>query len=138
LSGPTRYEIFRDRSVLVITHLTEPRRNAIEKGLRELGVRNVSFIAIPAHGSLFERIDLSNAGNVDLALVAAGIGSAPILTQLEPLSIPAIDVGIWIDCLVDPSRRRERPLLRYTDDEFAPRPVVLVAPHRRRPELFYL
>jgi hypothetical protein len=114
LSGRTRHEIFRGRNVLVVTHLTEARRGAIEQGLRELGVRSVSFIGIPATGSLFETVDVSKAGQVDLALVAAGIGSAPILTQLAPLSVPALDVGIWIDCLVDPSRRRERPLLRYS------------------------
>ena len=116
LSGPRRWDVFGGRTVLVVTHLTASRRTAIENGLRDLGANAVEFIGISGRGALFETIDVSKVERpIDVALVAAGIGSAPILTQLEPLRVPALDAGMWIDCLVDPARREERPFLRFTE-----------------------
>ena len=43
------------------------------------------------------------------------IGSVNVLVQLEPLAVPSIDVGISIECLIDPERRLERPFLLDDD-----------------------
>jgi hypothetical protein len=65
---------------------------------------------------MFDDIDVAPfAGRVDLALVAAGIGSANVLMQLEPLAVPSIDTGITIECLIDPGKRLERPFLLDDD-----------------------
>jgi hypothetical protein len=113
LSGPTREALLASRRLLVVTHLPEERRSGIDRALRAMGAASVEFINIPATGAIFESIDVSGvAGSVDLGLVAAGIGSAPLLCQLAPLSVPVIDAGMWIDCLIRPERRGERPFLR--------------------------
>jgi hypothetical protein len=116
LNGPRRRELSGARRVLIVTHLTDERKTAIERGLLADGAASVDFLALSASRALFDVIDPSPyAGRVDLAIVAAGIGSASVLTQLAPLSIPCIDAGISIECLIDPARRLERPFL--LDDE---------------------
>jgi hypothetical protein len=116
LNGPVRKRLYAGRHVLVVTHLTEPRKQAIEMGLRQEGVTSVQFLGISSNRALLDQVDVSSVSQpVDLALVAAGIGSVNILQQLEPLSVPCIDSGICLECLIDYKRRFERPFL--LDDE---------------------
>lgn len=112
LNGPARKQCYQDRHILVVTHLTDSRGAAMEDGLRREGVASVQFLNISADRSMLDQIDLSSVRRpVDLALVAAGIGSANILEQLEPLSVPCIDSGICLECFIDFNRRFERPFL---------------------------
>jgi hypothetical protein len=112
LAGPAREALLASKRLLVVTHLPEERRSGIDRALRGMGAASVEFINIPATGAIFESLDVSRvAGSVDLGLIAAGIGSASVLCQLAPLSVPVIDAGMWIDCLLRPERRRERPFL---------------------------
>jgi hypothetical protein len=112
LGGSMRRELLRGRRVLVVTHLTEARRAGIDAGLRSEGVAGAEYLGISANASLFEELDLSGiSSGIDVALVAAGIGSVNILDQLEPLGVPCIDCGIGMECLIDPERRWDRPFL---------------------------
>lgn len=116
LNGPRRKRLYGGRRILVVTHLTETRERAIRSALLAEGARSVEFVAISASRSLFERIDAATIRrDADMALVAAGIGSVAVLDQLEPLSIPCIDCGITIECMIKPELRWERPFL--IDDE---------------------
>src|SRR5262249_44812554 len=88
------------------------RQAAIEASLRREGVASVQFINISPHKSMFDLIDLSHVRlPVDLALVAAGIGAVNILQQLEELSVPCIDSGISMECLINAQYRMQRPFL---------------------------
>jgi hypothetical protein len=113
LNGRYRSRLLAGRAVLVVTSLATPSRRArIESGLRAEGVASVQFIEISPNASMLDHIELSQVhGNVDLALVAAGIGSVNVLAQLQPLGVPVIDCGIALECYVDPQRRWERPFL---------------------------
>lgn len=116
LNGPARRCLYRDKHLLVVTHLTDSRKQIIEESLLQEGVRTVQFLAVSPNRSMFDHVDVSTIEPpVDLALVAAGIGSVNVIQQLEPLSVPCIDCGISIECLVDFNRRLERPFL--LDDE---------------------
>jgi hypothetical protein len=116
MNGPRRTELYSGRRILVVTHLNPERRTAIERGLRMEGAAAVKFLPVSASRAMFDDIDVAPfAGRVDLALVAAGIGSANVVMQLEPLAVPSIDAGITIDCLIDPGRRLERPFLLDDD-----------------------
>jgi hypothetical protein len=116
LTGPRRVELLRDRHVLVVTHLTPARRDAIARGLAAEGVASVQFAPVSADRALFDTLDLAGVQRpVDIALAAAGIGTAAVLTQLAPLAVPAIDCGIVMECFIDDDRRWERPFLVADD-----------------------
>ncbi|MFN2603260.1 MAG: hypothetical protein ABR582_10955 [Gemmatimonadaceae bacterium] len=116
LNDPRRSELYAGRHILVVTHLNAERASALERALLAEGAASVAFIPVSASKSLLDSVDLSTvSGPVDLALVAAGIGSVNILAQLEPLAIPCIDCGISLECLLDGSRRFERPFLMGDD-----------------------
>jgi hypothetical protein len=132
LNGPFRAELFGGRSILVVTHLTEARRAAIEAGLKAEGAAEVRFAGISANRALFDTLDVERLDPaVDLALVAGGIGSVNLVDQLAPLSIPCIDCGIGLECLVEPERRWERPFL-IDDARVAPAELA----ERRRTSRF--
>ena len=112
LNDSRRSELYSGRRVLVVTHLTPERTSALERALLAEGAASVAFISVSANKSLLDSIDPGTVtGPVDIALVAAGIGSVNILAQLESLAIPCIDCGISLECLLDESRRLERPFL---------------------------
>jgi len=112
LNGPSRVRLYDGKHILVITHLTETRKSAIYRSLMQEGVASARFYEISSNHSMFDHIDVATIQQpVDLVLVAAGIGSVNILQQLELLSVPCIDCGISLDCLVDFNRRLERPFL---------------------------
>jgi hypothetical protein len=116
LNGPLRKHLYSGKHVLVVTHLTPQRMQAIERSLARENVSSVQFLSISQSHSMLDRIDLGVVQrSPDLALVAAGIGSASVIQQLQPLSIPCIDSGISLECLIDANRRVERPFL--LDDE---------------------
>jgi len=117
LNGPARKFLYSEKHVLVVTSLSEKRRNAISASLYKEGAASVQFLGISANNSMFDEIDLSTIHRpIDFALIAAGIGSVNILQQLESLAVPCIDCGICIECLIEPERRHERPFLMEISD----------------------
>lgn len=116
LNDPRRSELYGGRRVLVVTHLTAERTSALERALLAEGAASVAFIPVSANKSLLDSIDPAAVTDTfDLALVAAGIGSVSILAQLESLGLPCIDCGISLECLLDGTRRLERPFLLGDD-----------------------
>ncbi len=112
LNDPRRSELYAGRRVLVVTHLTAEQMSAFERALLAEGAASVAFIPVSANKSLLDSIDPGTVTEaVDIAMVAAGIGSVNILAQLESLAIPCIDCGISLECLLDGTRRLERPFL---------------------------
>ena len=116
LAGPRRKELLEGRHVLIATHVTAERSAAIRRGLESEGVASVSFLPVSATSTLLDEVDLSAVERrVDLAIVAAGIGSVNIMDQLRPLSVPCIDAGIAVECWIDAERRWDRPFLIAAD-----------------------
>ncbi|HYH81746.1 MAG TPA: hypothetical protein VEX86_18210 [Longimicrobium sp.] len=110
MHGPDRDRLLRGRTVLVVNHAGEARQAAIAAGLARAGAAATRFIHISRDKALHERIDPSpHVGRVDVALVGAGVGSSNILLQLEPLGVPALDVGWTLDVLAKPEMGWERP-----------------------------
>jgi hypothetical protein len=118
LNGPDGDRLLRGRSVLVVNHLPEPRRAALDAALRARGVARAQYLSISADRAMLETLDLRGVEHpVDLVLVGAGVGAANVLPQLEPLSAPALDAGFALDLLVQPGMRWDRPFC-VPDDEF--------------------
>lgn len=133
MHGPDRDRLLRGRRVLVVNHADDARREAVTRGLQELGAAGVEWIQVSRDKSMLDRIDLSAlSGPVDLALVGAGVGAANVLTQLAPLGVPALDVGFVLDVLAEPELRWNRPFC-VADDEFDTQRIRFLPPalHQR-------
>lgn len=111
LSGPRRSDLLRNRRLLVVNGAQGNKRQQIEEGLRREGAAEVGWLQISAMRSLYDRIDVAPyLGQVELALVGAGVGKPNILVQLEPLQVPCIDAGYLFEIWADPENKWERPV----------------------------
>ena len=105
-------EFIRGRKLLVVTGLTPKKEDLIRKTLMDYGAGAVSTLPISARSSLTDTLELSQApGDIDIALVAAGIGSANILRQLAPLETLCLDIGGLMNCFVDRGARQHGGVL---------------------------
>lgn len=118
LNGPDRERLLQGRSVLVVNHLSDGRRDIVEAALRAAGAARVQFLGISRDKAMFETLDLGAVRRpVDLALVGAGVGAANVLRQLEPLAAVSLDAGFVLDILAQPEMRWNRPFC-VPDAEF--------------------
>ncbi len=93
--------LFKNRSVLIASSLADKAKDIASNSLSRLGASRVTHLAISPTSSLTESLSPQVHGEFDIALVAAGIGAANIICQLENVSGPVIDIGGYINCLVD-------------------------------------
>jgi len=106
LCGPAISGFVKGRSILIVTSAADSKRRNIESTLLSMGAKSVLFQGISSSRSMLDRLDLSGINEeIDLAFVAAGIGSANILAQLEPLNTVCIDIGACMAILADDSNR---------------------------------
>jgi hypothetical protein len=118
LHGSDRHRLFNQKRILVVTGLTEGKQEGIEKGLLREGAADVQFLGVSPSKALFDVLDLSSVRMpVDLVLVGAGVGSANILVQLEPLQTACLDVGFCLSTIANPDLRWNRPWC-IPDEEF--------------------
>jgi hypothetical protein len=116
--GPDAPKIFEGRSVLVINYLPDTKQAILREALKARGVSNIQFISIRPDKALFQDLDLSTVeGNVDVVLLGAGCGAAPMTEQLKPLNAVVIDAGFAIDALAKPEACWTRAFC-IPDDEF--------------------
>lgn len=120
MHGPDASRLLSGRHVLVVTSLTETKKQQIRKGLRNRGVERTQFLEISKHKAMLDNVDASAVTDVpDLALLAAGVGACNIIQQLSDLRIPQLDVGFCIDTIINPDLRWKRPFC-VPDDDFDP------------------
>jgi hypothetical protein len=131
MHGPDRERLLRGRRVLVVNHDDAARRAAIAEALAGAGAAETRFLPISRGRAMLERLDPRGAGGpVDLALVGAGVGAANVLRQLEPLGVPALDVGFALDIMAQPELRWRRPYC-VADAEFDPERVRFLSPEKQ-------
>lgn len=95
--------VYGGRRILVVTSDDDgTKAPAIIASLRSLGARDVKFTRISSSKAMFDRIDVSSVGHIDLVLIGAGIGALNILEQVRPLGAVSIDAGFVLDCLWKP------------------------------------
>lgn len=116
--GPDSSKIFEGRSVLIVNYLPKEKQEILRKALADRGVSSVQFISIRPDKALFQDLDLSSVeGDIDVVLIGAGCGAAPMTEQLKPLKSVVIDAGFAIDALAKPEARWRRAFC-IPDDEF--------------------
>lgn len=116
--GQDSSRIFKGRSILIINYLPEQKQALLREELKAREVSNVQFISIRSDKALFQDLDLSSVeGNVDVVLLGAGCGAAPMTEQLKPLKAVVIDAGFAIDALAKPQARWTRAFC-IPDEEF--------------------
>ena len=105
VAGPCWRTFIEGKRLLVITRWTAERECRVATALRELGAETVQWVPISSGRALLDRIDISAVRRpVDVCLVGAGIGASNVLLQLRELETLCLDVGGYLDCLVDPDR----------------------------------
>jgi hypothetical protein len=112
LAGRYRRRLFERRRVLVVTHVSAERMRRIAEGLRGEGAAAVEFVAISPDKSLLDTVRVPTGHGCTVALVAAGIGSINVISQLEGFPGPCIDAGAAVNAYCVPGVRDERPFLR--------------------------
>lgn len=99
--------LIENRSILIVTGTNLEKECRIRETLSKMGAGLVQFLPISSSSSLTDRLDLSKVREkVDVCLVAAGIGSANVLRQLEPLNTLSVDIGGLMNCFVDRKARQ--------------------------------
>jgi len=95
-------EFIPGRKLLIVTGLTPEKEGLIRDTLIAYGARSVRTLPISSGSSMTDTLDLSIVDDdIDVALVAAGIGSANILRQLESLRTLCLDIGGLMNCFMD-------------------------------------
>jgi len=96
-------DFFKEKHILIVTGGDEVSEAEIKQTLVKMGVAKVSFYRISKTSSLEERLNLEMflEERIDMCLVAAGIGSANILRQLEPLQTVVLDIGGYMNCFTN-------------------------------------
>jgi len=96
-------EFYAGRNILVVSGTDDDTERLIARQLQAMGARSTRFIRISRTHSMKDRINLSSLEqDIDIGLVAAGIGAANILRQLAPLGTLVLDIGGYISCYIDP------------------------------------
>lgn len=105
--------LYQNKNVLIITAFNERNKpENIKESLLKEGAKEIYFYNISHDKSMLEVIDKDKLpANVDLVLIAAGIGSVNIINQLTHLKALCIDAGHALDCLSRPQLRKERIFL---------------------------
>lgn len=111
-----RVELVQGRKILVVTGADADKQARIRLTLNTMGARQVNFMPISSSSSMMDTLDLSSIDiKPDLCLVAAGIGSANILKQLEPLGTLCVDIGGLMNCFVNPDIRQHGGVIGLSD-----------------------
>lgn len=118
LLAKDRPKVIDGKNVIVIHGATGERKEKIIAALGVRGARNVGWISISNDRSLFDKVDCSNyQSGYDIAFLGAGVGKPIIIKQLEPLSIPVIDIGYVFEVWIEEECRHFRPFC-CSDDYF--------------------
>lgn len=121
--GPDSEKIFKGRRLLIVNYLPKEKQQKLRAELSQRGVKSVQFISIRPDKALFQNLDLSVVeGEIDVILLGAGCGAAPMTEQLKPLNAVVIDAGFVIDALAQPEARWRRAFC-IPDEEFDPQKV---------------
>lgn len=107
LLGPGHEEFYRSRRILVASGADDRQCERIRETLALLGASDVKFLHLSRNKAMMDRVDVRPfRGGIDVALVAAGIGSARILCQMQELNTLCIDSGALINALANPEHVR--------------------------------
>lgn len=112
LRGSHKSRLLKNRRILIIHSATGDKKERIIKTLIKENIREIFWLSISPDRSLFDTIDIhAFIGNVDLALIGAGVGKANILVQLENLKVPCIDAGYVFEVWADEDKKWLRPIM---------------------------
>ena len=115
--GKNLKKIFKNKRILIFTSKMKSRNYKLKKNLKFFGAKQVNFYYTNLNNPLYDIVDFKKIKlKPDFVLVAAGVGSCNILTQLKSLSCLCIDCGFFVDALSDIEMARRR--VYHLNDEF--------------------
>ena len=102
-------KIYKDKNVHLITSFDDERKTKIERTLKSLGVKSITWTNISRDRSLFDTVNANDIDqNVDIIFVGAGIGKVNIFNQLKSVKTLIIDVGYIFETWQEPELKKER------------------------------
>ena len=102
-------KIYKDKNVHLITSFDDERKSKIERTLKSLGVKSITWTNISRDRSLFDTVNANDIDqNVDIIFVGAGIGKVNIFNQLKSVKTLIIDVGYIFETWQEPELKKER------------------------------
>jgi hypothetical protein len=113
LRGPERVRLLRDRRILLVNGSEGVKREAITRSVYSEGASNVVWCPISPNRSLFSKVDFRKySGEVDLAVIGAGVGKPRLLCDMDVLQVPCLDGGYVFQVWADRSAEQLRPFCR--------------------------
>jgi len=102
-------KIYIDKNVHLITSFDDGRKSKIERTLKSLGVKSITWTNISRDRSLFDTVNANDIDqNVDIIFVGAGIGKVNIFNQLKSVKTLIIDAGYIFETWQEPELKKER------------------------------
>lgn len=112
LRGQYKKRILANRKVLIFHSAVGEKRKRIFESLQNEGVKSVILHEISSNRSMFDKIELKKEYfDSDIAFIGAGVGKFNIISQLEPLNIPCIDVGFVFEVWANEENKWKRPMM---------------------------
>jgi hypothetical protein len=109
LTNPKYSKIYKDKNVHLITSFDDERKSKIERTLKSLGVKSITWTKISRDRSLFDTVNANDINqNVDIIFVGAGIGKVNIFNQLKGIKTLIIDAGYIFETWQNPALTKER------------------------------
>ena len=107
-------DFVENKIILIVTGSDENSEKKIEDTLKRMGAKAVLFHKISKTSSMEDTLELEYflAEQIDISFVAAGIGSANILRQLEPLQTVVLDIGGYMNCFIEHSASQHGGIFR--------------------------
>ncbi|MBK5214519.1 MAG: hypothetical protein JJE55_12760 [Flavobacteriaceae bacterium] len=112
LRGQYKKRILANRKILIFHSAQGEKRNRIIESLQNEGVKSVMWHEISSNRSMFDKIELQKEYyDSEIAFIGAGVGKFNIISQLEPLNIPCIDVGFVFEVWANEENKWKRPIM---------------------------
>jgi len=112
-----KMHMFNKKNILVFSSFDENKKDMLKKNLHKYEPNNIEFYEISSDKSLLEKINLNEFKmSPDISLIAGGIGASNILFQLKDSKSVAIDCGMALEVLIDPTLSKKRPFLQYFEN----------------------
>lgn len=113
-----KIRLVKGKNILIITSLNPEKERKLCESLTKDGALRIDFYPISATKAMMDIIDLKKINNdIDMVFIGAGVGAANILKQLEPLSVPCLDIGSVLSNMESPERIYDRPYMA-NDEKF--------------------
>tara|TARA_B100000780_G_scaffold252464_1_gene199573 strand:+ start:1116 stop:2009 length:894 start_codon:yes stop_codon:yes gene_type:complete len=109
LTNKKYISLYENKNIHLITSYDESRKIKIEKTLKLLNVKKITWTMISVDNSLNDIIDVNKLNiNIDIIFIGGGLGKVNIFNQLNDFPALIIDAGYIFETWQNPKLKMER------------------------------